>query len=103
MARRLVTPILLVVVWQISVDYWRFGDGFVPSPTEVVHTAGVWIFGFGSSDHFAGSWLAAVAASTQRVAMGFAIASIVGVVVGTMIARSRVAADIFDPILQTLR
>ncbi len=102
-ARRLVTPIVLVAAWQLSVDWWRFGDGFVPTPTEVVRTAGIWIFGFGSNDRFAGSWLAAVAASSQRVALGFSIASIVGVVVGTMIARSQVAADIFDPVLQTLR
>jgi NitT/TauT family transport system permease protein len=102
-ARRLVAPIVVVVAWQLSVDWFRFGDGFVPAPTEVVHTAGIWIFGLGSNDRYAGTWLAAVIASTQRVAMGFSVAAFAGVVIGTMIARSRLAADIFDPILQTLR
>lgn len=101
--RRLVTPIAIIVLWQISVDWWRFGDGFVPAPTEVVRTAAIWIFGLGSNDRYAATWLPAVWASTQRVAMGFATASVLGVVIGTLIARSRIAADIFDPILQTLR
>jgi ABC-type nitrate/sulfonate/bicarbonate transport system permease component len=102
-ARRLVTPLVLIALWQISVDWWRFGDGFVPSPSEVAHTAAIWVFGLGSNERYAGTWLPAVWASTQRVTLGFSAASILGVVIGTLIARSRLAADIFDPILQTLR
>ena len=103
LARRMIAPIVVVVAWQLSVMWWRFGDGFVPAPTEVVETAAIWIFGLGSNDRYAGTWLAAVIASTQRVAMGFLVASVIGVVLGTLIARSRLAADVFDPILQTLR
>src|SRR5215207_3798353 len=102
-ARRLVAPIVLIIAWQLSVDLWRFGDGFIPTPTEVMQTGSIWIFGLGSNDRYAGTWLAAVTASSQRVAMGFAVASILGVIMGTMIARSQIAADVFDPILQTLR
>lgn len=102
-ARRLIAPLVLVVLWQVAVDFLNFGSGFVPSPVEVVRTLLVWIFGLGSNDRFAGGWLASVVASTQRVGAGFFVASIFGLTIGTMIARSEIAADIFDPILQVLR
>lgn len=101
--RRLITPAAIIIAWQLSVDIFRFGDGFVPAPTEVIETAGIWIFGLGSNDRYAGTWLAAVIASSQRVALGFTVASVLGIVIGTLIARSQLAADVFDPILQTLR
>jgi NitT/TauT family transport system permease protein len=101
--RRLVTPVIIVIVWQLAVDRGHFGSGFVPTPIEVVHATGVWIFGLGSSDRFAATWLAAVIASSERVAAGFTVASLVGVSVGFLIGRSALAADIFDPILQILR
>jgi len=103
LARRSIAPIVVVVLWQLAVDYLNFGGGFVPSPYEVVKTLAIWIFGFGSNDRFAGAWLDAASASAQRVAVGFAAAAVVGLIMGTMIARSAIAADIFDPILQVLR
>jgi NitT/TauT family transport system permease protein len=90
-------------VWQFTVDFFNFGSGFVPSPVQVVKTLAIWIFGLGANDRFAGAWLDAVVASAQRVAVGFFIASLAGVFIGTLIARSAIAADIFDPILQVLR
>jgi NitT/TauT family transport system permease protein len=103
MARRSIAPIVLLLLWQFAVDFLNFGGGFVPSPTEVVRTLAIWIFGLGSNERFAGTWIAAVNASAQRVLIGFAIASLVGLAMGTLIARSALAADIFDPILQVLR
>jgi NitT/TauT family transport system permease protein len=101
--RRSIAPVVIVVLWQIAVQFFGFGGGFVPSPVEVVHTLAIWIFGLGSNDRFAGAWIDAVGASAQRVAIGFSVASIIGLVIGTMIARSAIAADVFDPILQVLR
>ena len=59
-----------------------FGGGFVPTPVEVVQTLAVWIFGLGSNDRFAGTWIDAVHASTQRVVIGFLIAAVVGIAIG---------------------
>ena len=101
--RRLVTPIIIVVVWQVAVDRGGFGSGFVPTPVEVVKAAGVWIFGLGSSDRYAATWLVSVIASSERVAAGFTTASVIGVTVGFLIGRSNLAADILDPVLQMLR
>jgi NitT/TauT family transport system permease protein len=101
--RRSVAPIALVVAWQLAVDYLHFGSGFVPSPIEVGQTILVWIFGLGSNDRFAGGWSAAVSASAERVALGFVVASVVGLALGVVIGRSRMAADLFDPLVQILR
>ena len=101
--RRLIAPVVILLLWQFSVDVLNFGSGFVPAPTEVIRTLLVWIFGLGSNERFAGAWFDAVAASSQRVAFGFLIAAILGLAMGTLIARSAIAADIFDPILQILR
>lgn len=103
MARRSIAPVAVLVLWQIAVQFFGFGGGFVPTPVEVIQTLAVWIFGLGSNDRFAGTWIDAVAASTQRVVIGFLIASIAGIAIGALIARSALAADIFDPILQVLR
>lgn len=42
-------------------------------------------------------------ASTTRVLAGFSIAMLIGVPLGVLIGRSRIAADIFDPVIQLLR
>ena len=103
MARRAIAPVAVLVLWQIAVQFFGFGGGFVPTPVEVVQTLAVWIFGLGSNDRFAGTWIDAVHASTQRVVIGFLIAAVVGIAIGALIARSALAADVFDPILQVLR
>jgi NitT/TauT family transport system permease protein len=101
--RRTLAPIVILVLWQVAVDHWRFGSGFVPSPTEVARTTMVWIFDLGSNDRFAGGWITAVIASSERVALGFLAASLLGLIIGTLIGRSRVAADLLDPLIQILR
>ncbi len=103
LARRLVAPAVIVLVWQFTVEFFNFGSGFVPSPVQVVKTLGIWMFSLGADDRFAGTWVDAVIASGERVVIGFFVASIAGVLMGTLIARSAIAADVFDPILQILR
>jgi NitT/TauT family transport system permease protein len=101
--RRSLAPIAILILWQVAVDRWHFGSGFVPSPSEVAQTALIWMFDFGSNDRFAGGWLPAVIASSERVALGFFVASLIGLVMGTLIGRSRLAADLLDPLVQILR
>jgi NitT/TauT family transport system permease protein len=56
-----------------------------------------------SSDRYAGTWLAAVLASSARVFAGFAVAAVAGVLLGMIIGRSRTVADYLDPVIQVLR
>ena len=101
--RRLAAPAVIVVLWQVLVGKFGWGGGFVPTPVAVVETAGVWIFGFGSTDRYAGTWLNAVSASSQRVFAGFLVAAAIGIALGLLVGRSRLAADYLDPVIQVLR
>ncbi|MFE6837959.1 ABC transporter permease, partial [Streptomyces sp. NPDC057705] len=44
-----------------------------------------------------------LASSLRRIVTGFALAAVLGVVVGTAVARSRIAADVVGPLLEVLR
>ena len=66
LARRIATPTIVVALWQVLVGSFGWGGGFIPTPVNVMQTIGVWIFGFGSSDRYAGTWLNAVIASSER-------------------------------------
>ncbi|MFD3698983.1 ABC transporter permease [Streptomyces sp. NPDC058646] len=44
-----------------------------------------------------------LAASLRRIVAGFALAAVLGVTVGTAIARSRTASDVLGPVLEVLR
>jgi NitT/TauT family transport system permease protein len=103
LARRIATPTIVVALWQVLVGSFGWGGGFVPTPVNVMQTLGVWVFGFGSSDRYAGTWLNAVIASSERAFGGFLAASIVGIAVGMLIGRSKTVADFLDPIIQLLR
>jgi NitT/TauT family transport system permease protein len=103
MARRLITPVALIVAWQLAVTFVHFGDGFVPAPTEVVQVLWDWIFGHASGDRYSGTWAPAVEASFARVLGGFLVAAVAGVIVGMLIGRSRILSDLLDPLVQLLR
>lgn len=93
----------LLVLWQLAVAYLRFGSGFVPTPVEVVRALLIWTGITPGEGQYAGTWLAAVLASTERVVGGFIAAAAVAIPLGILIGRYRLAADIFDPVVQLLR
>lgn len=65
----------------------------------------LWAFGnpgFGLNP-YAGTWLANVIASAQRVAAGFALAIAVGVPLGILIGWSKTVSALVDPSIQWLR
>lgn len=99
--RRLIPPILVVVLWQFLVQRFGIGDGFIPAPTEVVSALHEWVFGDGG--RYSGTWWISLRDSTIRVAAGFAVALLIGAPLGIAVGRSRLAADLLDPILQLLR
>lgn len=102
--RRLISPLLLLLIWHIAVVQFGFGDRFVPSPFEVVEALQRWISGGGSlMDRYSGTWAEAVAHSGMRVFGGFLIATAIAIPVGILIGRYVIVDDLLDPPLQLLR
>jgi len=99
--RRFIPPLAVVVLWQFSVQRFGVGDGFIPTPAEVLQALYEWIFGSGG--RYSGTWFASLRDSALRVAAGFFSALLIGAPMGIMIGRSKLAADLVDPILQVLR
>jgi nitrate/nitrite transport system permease protein len=105
LAETLVPPMvvlsLLLVVWQVAFSH---PGATLPTPVMVWQQAGelIWnpFFVYGSQDIGLG-WR--VLTSLERVAYGFGLAAVVGVLVGAVIGQSVWMMRGFDPIFQVLR
>jgi nitrate/nitrite transport system permease protein len=97
----LVTLLVLLVVWQIAASGPKSA---LPPPTRIWTEAHDLIvdpfFWLGSQDIGLG-WR--VLTSLQRVAIGFSLAAVVGVIIGAVIGQSVWAMRGVDPIFQVLR
>ncbi len=97
----LVTLALILLVWQIATSG---PQSALPSPTRIWAEARDLIvepfFWNGSQDIGLG-WR--VLTSLQRVAIGFSLAAVVGILVGALIGQSVWATRGLDPIFQVLR
>lgn len=102
--RRVLVPALLLALWQLA-STWRWVDpAFVPSPTTVLESWWRWMFGERTAlGWYSGTWFEYVYLSARRVLVGFAIAAIVGIGVGTLVGWYEVVADLLDPMIQWLR
>jgi nitrate/nitrite transport system permease protein len=104
-AERVLPPmtvvILLLLIWQLS--FSGRGSG-LPAPTAVWDQSRDLIldpfFVYGSQDIGLG-WR--VLTSLERVAYGFGLAAVVGVLVGAVLGQSALMMRGFDPIFQVLR
>jgi len=102
--RRLITPLVILVVWHTLVQRYQLGDGFVPSPAEVLQSLREWIVGSADGGgRYSATWARTLWDSASRVLAGFAIAVVSAVPVGLFIGRSRLVSDLLDPVLQILR
>jgi nitrate/nitrite transport system permease protein len=105
LASKLIPPIVVMiaflVIWELLCS--RPGAG-LPPPSRVVTEAWEIIahpfYDNGGTDK---GLFWHIAASLQRVALGFALATIVGILVGTLIGQSEWAMRGLDPIFQVLR
>ena len=105
LARNVLPPLLVIAVlltiWQVACSH---PGASLPPPTQVFTEAYDLIaypfFNYGDQDIGLG-WRVLV--SLQRVAIGFGIAAIVGILVGAVIGRSDWAMRGLDPVFQILR
>jgi NitT/TauT family transport system permease protein len=100
----LIVPALLVSFWQIAGDLGWTPPGSIPTPTAVIESWYVWIFGPATPLAWhSGTWTFYVLLSLRRVAAGFAIASITGVTFGLLLGWYALVNDLFDGLINFLR
>ena len=83
-----------IVVWQL-VSTYVVSRHLIPPPTDVLRTAVPMITTAEIPRH--------VAASLTRVAVGFALGSTFGIVVGVLMGRIRALHDLLDPVIEFFR
>jgi nitrate/nitrite transport system permease protein len=105
LAERVAPPLVvltvLLLIWQLS---FSGGGSGLPAPTDVWDQSRDLIldpfFVYGSQDIGLG-WR--VLTSLERVAYGFGLAAVVGVLIGAVLGQSALMMRGFDPIFQVLR
>jgi ABC-type nitrate/sulfonate/bicarbonate transport system permease component len=95
MYRKFLSPLLLLVIWQLASVYHWINPLIAPPPTEVAND----IVRLVSS----GALLAALVATFKRIIIGFVLAVIISVSLGTLMARIQVVEDAVDPIVELIR
>jgi NitT/TauT family transport system permease protein len=103
--RTVLVPGVLVVLWEIGSRTGVLNQHFVPPPSTVAVSWYQWIFGSATAGGtiYTGTWAAHSLSSARRVLIGFAIAALVGTLVGVLIGWFRAVALLLDPLIQTLR
>lgn len=93
--RRLASPLLVLVLWEIASRTHLLDPLLVPAPTKVF--ADIWELIIN------GQLFSALWASLRRVVIGFGIAVIVSVIIGILMASFRSAEDLLDPLVELVR
>lgn len=103
--RKAIVPIVLVLLWEVAARAGMIDVRFIPAPSKVLTSWYAWIFGTEKTlgDPYVGTWLMHALQSSYRVLLGFAIAALVGILLGVLIGYFRLFGDLFDPLLQVLR
>jgi sulfonate transport system permease protein len=97
---RLISPIALLVIWQLTHVLNLVSDTKLPPPTEVVHEAYTLITtnsaAYGTLQH-------ALLVSMGRMAIGFAVGGGVAVILAVVAGLNRWGEAAVDPIMQMVR
>lgn len=94
-ALKLVVPIAIVLLWQMLTVYGKWSAAILPPPTKVF---------FATVDMFTkDSVIIDILVSIKHVAVGFALASLLGVSVGVLFGYSRRAKMLLGSMLEFLR
>lgn len=93
--RRWVSPVLILLVWQVLSDTGVLSEQKIASPVQIGHRA--WQL---TADGTLGS---ATLVSVQRVLLGFAVGAALGLGLAVIAGLSRIGEDAVDPPMQMLR
>ena len=98
LAVRIGSIVAVLALWQLltslKVDFWLHFDR-LPTPIEVGED---FVYQLGTAVYYQD-----LLDSLRRILAGFVLAAVIGVAVGTSIARSRGAADVVQPLLEVVR
>ena len=93
--RRLLSPILVLILWEIVSRLGIIDPLLLPAPTT--------IFSEMVSMLRSGVLLADAWASLRRILLGFSISAIISIIVGVAMGRSEAADDFLDPLVELIR
>jgi sulfonate transport system permease protein len=97
---RLITPIAVLLLWQLASSTGLIPAQKLPPPTTVWHTAVSLI----TTDSPAyGTLQGAMLVSLQRMAIGFAFGAVAAIALALVAGLSRLGENAVDPLLQILR
>ncbi|MDR8410715.1 ABC transporter permease subunit [Nonomuraea sp. 3-1Str] len=89
----------VIVVWEIVTR--MIGDTDFPPPSAIVlRMQEMWFSGPASRLFLTDDAIANIVPSLQRMFGGWLLAAVIGITVGVVLGRSRVAADYFDPLFE---
>jgi sulfonate transport system permease protein len=97
---RLISPIVVLVAWQLVSVFHLASTQTLPAPTQVWSTA-VSLVTQNSAAY--GTLQGALLVSLQRVAIGFSIGASLGLLLALVAGLSRLGENAVDPLMQMLR
>ena len=97
---RLVSPAIVLVIWQLISEFGLISAQKLPPPTQVWSTA-VSLVTTNSSAY--GTLQGAMLVSLERVAAGFAVGAAAGVLLALVAGLSNFGENAVDPLMQMLR
>lgn len=95
MYRKILSPILLILIWELASRYHILNPLIAPPPSTVAADIIAMIK--------SGALLTNVAATLQRIIIGFLIATFISIAIGTLMARVAIVEDLVDPIVELIR
>jgi sulfonate transport system permease protein len=97
---RLISPLAVLLIWQVVSRSGLVSEQKLPSPSTVLHTAITLIT---TNSAAFGTLQGAMAVSLERVAIGFALGGSAGLILAVIAGLSRLGENSVDPLLQMLR
>jgi sulfonate transport system permease protein len=97
---RLISPLAVLLIWQVVSSSGLVSEQKLPSPSTVLHTAITLIT---TNSAAFGTLQGAMAVSLERVAIGFALGGSAGLILAVIAGLSRLGENSVDPLLQMLR
>lgn len=97
---RMLSPLVVLVIWQLTNVLHVISPDKLPPPTKVVSTAYDLIT---TNQPAYGTLQSALVASLERAAIGFAVGAAVALALAVISGLSRVGEDAVDPLVQMLR